>query len=502
MVLNRLRSEYSDTANDGFDVSVKRQKRVATGISLVKKSMFEGVRVCDVIETSPLPSIEYMCLETHITPITVDPIVCFFDKKCTEKAVFFFKNAIPGFTLFKSPRVEPIKDSSLMEFTISSMFENAQVFFVSEVLLPRFKTMDIACFDSSIVAEPVQPNIWYSQNKCMEKFVSSTRIDTNTDFIKFKSPRVDELIDRPSSPRTMFPVLYSFNFEEESEQQLDQLPPLLETFESPFSTSIGSPFMIDREDLVPLFVCSLATESFDSSELPQETCENTDYDTYKEYEVDIEAGLLIFDSESSSKRKTTDYKLDASKRMRPVGYGKNKRTEPIPFIGDIYNMLDVNEYVPDIFSDEYISIAHSTRLPKSNSNKSRSCFFCAAKGIECDSSPGFGKCTNCRNHHKTVVCQFANKHTVPKIEQSHFDGPCRYRMYIGEQPNTNTLIYDAILKCTRVRSKKITNSCYFCIYSNLPCDSFPGNGMCTCCKNESLRRNVQIMCMFVENNAI
>ena len=182
--------------------------------------------------------------------------------------------------------------------------------------------------------------------------------------------------------------------------------------------------------------------------------------------------------------------------MRPSGYGKNKRAEPEEFHGDQYNMVDMYEALPDIYSDEYIAIAHSNRLPKTNSNKSNACFFCAAKGYECDSKPGFGKCTKCR-HYQHGVCQFPTKQKVPKLEPSRYDGHS-HRMYIGEIPNTNSPIYNAILECARVKSKKIFNCCYFCIYSNIPCDSFPGNGMCSACVNESLKNNSQMMCMFVE----
>ena len=198
----------------------------------------------------------------------------------------------------------------------------------------------------------------------------------------------------------------------------------------------------------------------------------------------------------NTNKRRIKYSLDVSKRMRPNGYGKNKRSEPEEFHGDQYNMVDIYEPFPDIYSNEYIAIAHSNRLPKTNSNKSNACFFCSAKGYECDSKPGFGKCTKCR-HYQNGVCQFPTKQMVSKLEPSQYDGHS-HRMYIGETPNTNTPMYNAILECTRVKSKKIFNSCYFCIYSNIPCDSFPGNGMCSSCVNESLKNNSQMMCMFVE----
>ena len=159
-------------------------------------------------------------------------------------------------------------------------------------------------------------------------------------------------------------------------------------------------------------------------------------------------------------------------------------------------MLETYQSLPSIFSDSYIAIAHNSRLPKTNSKNSSACFFCSAKGYECDSKPGFGKCSSCY-HYNNDICQFLNKQVIQKLEYCHYDGHS-HRMYMGEQPDTNTHVYKAILECTRVKAKKIFDSCYFCIYSNVPCDSFPGNGMCSSCVNESIKSGVQMMCMFVE----
>ena len=79
-------------------------------------------------------------------------------------------------------------------------------------------------------------------------------------------------------------------------------------------------------------------------------------------------------------KRKAEYKLDSSKRFRPKSYGKNKRTEPEPFSGDEYNMFDTYQSLPSIFSDAYVAIAQSSRLPKTNSKNSSACFFCSVKG--------------------------------------------------------------------------------------------------------------------------